>query len=282
MTLTPTRTAGSSRPASSDLAVGATILRHAVRERVTLVGVFSGVMIAMSMMVGGLWPSMQDTLAEMAAALPPAFDAMMAGADMATASGWVNAEMFSMIAPGSFIAVAVISATRATAGEEDSKTLGTLLGAPVSRATFLWAKAGAMAVHVLALGVATVAGLLLADAVGGLGLSLGGMLSVTLHTALLGLLFGAVALAVGSGTGSRRLAYAAATGLATASFLAAGFLPLVDSLAGGAELSPWYYFNASDPLTNGVELAHVALLAGLAALVLLLSFAGFRRRDLKG
>lgn len=282
MTLAPTRATVRRTGAPSTLAVGAEVVRQALGERRTTVAVFSAVMIGMSLMVGGMWPSMQDTLAEMAEVLPPAFDAMMAGADLGTATGWVNAELFSMVAPGCLIAVAIISAVRSTAGEEDSKTLGMLLGAPVGRSTFLAAKAVAMLLHVALVGVAAVVGLLLADLVGGLGLDLGGILSLVLHTCLLAALFGAVALALGAGTGSRRIAYAGAAGLATAAFLAAGFLPLVDSLAGGAELSPWSWFNSTDPLVNGVDPAHAALLAGFTAAVLLLAVLGFRRRDLTG
>ena len=64
-----------------------------------------------------------------------------------------------MVAPGGAIAVAVISAMKATAGEEESKTMGMLLGAPVARSAFVLAKSVAMVVHVSLVAVAVGVGL---------------------------------------------------------------------------------------------------------------------------
>ncbi|WP_286218893.1 hypothetical protein [Paraoerskovia sediminicola] len=49
-----------------------------------------------------------------------------------------------------------------------------------------------------------------------------------------------------------------------------------------AKLSPWYYYLGSDPLTNGVDWLHLAVLAAVAAVGLGLAARYFPRRDLRG
>lgn len=258
------------------------MIGQAVRDRLPLVIAVSALMVGMGLMVGSLWPLLQGTFADLQDSLPDAFSTILAGADMSTPSGWANAEMLSMVAPAGVIAVAVISATKSTAHEEETKTMGVLLGAPVARSTFIWAKSAAMAVHVAIIAVAIGIGLMLGSLVGDMSLGAANIIGTSLHAAGLGLLFGAVAMAVGASTGNGRLTTTIAAGLAGLSFALASFLPLSDSLAFGAKASPWYYYNSSDPLANGVDPLHLAVLLALGALALAAGTLAFRRRDVKG
>lgn len=278
VTPTPTRP----RTHRAAPAVTGAVLVQAVRARTTMVVVASLILAGFGLMVGALWPPMRESLAQMQAALPEAMLLMIAGSDMATATGWVNAEMMSITAPAVLIVVAVGSATRATAGEEEDRTLGTLLGAPVGRVEFLLAKAAATAVHVGVVAAAMAGGLLLGSVVGGMDLPLSGVLAVTVHAVALALLFGAVGLALAAATGRRRLSTSVTGALAALAFVLASFLPLSERLADGVRLSPWYYFNSSDPLGHGVDPAHLLVLLGSTAAFLLLAVAAFRRRDLRG
>ena len=255
---------------------------RAIRDRLPLVAVVSFVMVGMGLMVGSLWPALQGTLAKMQDSLPDVFATILAGADMSTASGWANAEMMSMVAPAGVIAVGVISGVKATATEEENKTMGMMLGAPVTRTGFLLAKAVAMFVHVVIVSAAVGVGLLLGSLLGDMDLRVANVVSASLHVGALGLLFGAVAIAVGAWTGTAKVTTSVAAGLGGLSFAVASFLPLSDSLADGVKLSPWYYYNHANPLTNGADLLHLAVLLGLGVLVLAAGVVGFRRRDLRG
>lgn len=259
-----------------------TVVLHAVRERLVLVGAVSALMVGMGLLVGALWPSLKDTFADLQESLPDAFSTILAGADMSTPSGWANAETMSMVAPAGVIAVAVISAMKATAAEEETKTMGMLLGAPVGRSTFLLAKAAAMAIHVLLVAGSVGVGLALGSLVGDMGLSAGNIVGAALHVGALGLLFGAIAIAVGGWSGNGKLTTTVAAGLGGLSFALASFLPLSDTLADGARVSPWYYYNSSDPLSNGADPLHLVVLAGLALLAIAVATWAFRRRDLRG
>jgi ABC-2 type transport system permease protein len=117
--------------------------------------------------------------------------------------------------------------------------------------------------------------------VGGVGVPWEGLLAVSVHLGLLGLLFGSVALAVGAATGSRTLALGVAAGLALASYVANGLFALVEGLRGLREVSPWYHYQGVEPLARGLSWGSVALLALFSALLLAAALATFRDRDLR-
>ena len=256
------------------------VLGKAVRDRLTIAVLIGVLLVGLGLLVGALWPSLRATFATVN--LPEAFSTVLGGATLTTPLGWVNAELMSVVAPASAIVTGVISGARATAGEEEDKTLGVLLGGPVSRTTFLLAKIAAMIIHVLVVSVLLVAGLVVGNLVGDLRLSAAGMIGAGLHVALLGILFGVLAVIVGAATGHRRLTNAVAAAFAVLAFCLSSFLPLSDSLAGGAKASPWYYFDSGQPLANGADIAHLLVLATAAVVLAAVGILAFTRRDLRG
>ncbi|BDZ41814.1 hypothetical protein GCM10025865_11130 [Paraoerskovia sediminicola] len=207
---------------------------------------------------------------------------ILPGADLTTPAGWANAEFLSMVAPGFLIAVAVISGMRATAAEEEAKTLGMSLSAPVSRTTFLAAKSVATVLLVGLMGVMVLVGLWVADLSGDLGLSTSGMVAAALHTTMLGLVVGAVTITAGVLVGRKRPTMVIGAGFAGLSFAIASFFPLSESLSSWARISPWYHYNASDPLVNGADWGSLTVLAITAVVVLAIGFWDFPRKDLRG
>lgn len=260
----------------------ATLARRAVADRLGLSLVLALLMVGMGLMVGALWPPLRGVFDDLEQALPDLFTAFAGRSPLSTPQGWVNAEMFSMVAPAAAVAAGVVSATRASAGEEESGTLGLLLSVPVSRTTVLLAKAAAMVAHVLVVCAGVVLGLLAGSVVGGMGLGVGGVVAAGLHTAAVGVLFGALALLVAAATASRRASTAVSLAAATASFVVASFLPLYEPLAGAARWSPWHYLDAADPLVGGVDAGHLLGLAAGAGVLVALAATVFRRRDLRG
>lgn len=269
-----------SPPAASNGAAFRALLGKAIHDRMTLAVLVGVLMIGMGLVVGALWPPLQETFSTIA--LPEAFTTILGGATLTTPLGWTNTELMSVVAPAAMIVTAVISGVRATAGEEEDKTLGVVLGAPVGRVAFLLAKATAMIVHVLVVAGLLVAGLVGGNLLGDLGLTASGMIGAGLHAALLGILFGVLAIVVGAATGDKRLTNAVAGGLAVVAFAVSSFLPLSDTLAGGAKASPWYYFNSSEPLANGADVTHLLILAAAAIVLAAAGLAAFTRRDLRG
>ena len=258
------------------------VMGHAVRDRLPVAGVAAVIVAGLAIMTGSLWPSLQETFADLPESLADTLDTVLAGADLTTPAGWMNAETLSAVAPMAAIAVPVISVVRAVAGEEQGKTLGVLLSAPVSRTTFVLAKAAAMVVHVAVVVVGLAVGLVAGSWVGDLGLSGSGVIGACVHLGVLGVFFGGVALLASAATGDRRLSSAISAGLAGLAFALSAFLPLSDALADGARISPWYYFSHTNPLATGIDVSDVLVLVVGAALMTGAAVVVHRRRDLRG
>ncbi len=274
--------AGPGAPRASNAAQFLAITTKETRDRLTLTVAVGTMLVALSLMTGALWAPMKDQFVRLQDSFPEALLALVPGGDMATPVGWLNAEILSIMAPAALIAVAVISAARSTAGEEETGTLGLLLSAGVGRVLLLCAKAAAMLVHVVITGAMLALGLAAASALGGLGIGAGQILGASVHTMVLAMVFGAVALVMGAGTGRRRTTTAVACGLAGLAFLVASFVPLSDQLAGWEKASPWYYFASSNPLANGPAAGDLGILVIAFAALLAASLALYRRRDLRG
>ncbi|MGB3827831.1 MAG: hypothetical protein WA962_03575 [Ornithinimicrobium sp.] len=257
------------------------VLGKEVRDRLVLVSVVVSVLIALCLTMGALWAPLSVQFASMRALLPPGVLALVPGGDMSSITGWVNAQVMTLTAPGALIVVAILSALRGTVGEEDRGTLALLLGSGVSRATFSAAKFGATLVHVLLTGVGLLVGLMAANSIWSLGLADRRILAATGHAVALGWFFGALTIALGLATGRLRMSGMLSVASAATAFVVATFFPLSEKLSGWERISPWYYFSAADPLNEGPDYSYVILLLGVSFILYLLSLWRFARRDLR-
>jgi ABC-2 type transport system permease protein len=202
------------------------------------------------------------------------------GADLVTPAGYLQQQLFQLTAPLLFLIFGIRIGARAIAGEERVGTLDLLLSTPVPRWRVVVDKFAAMAAATAVLGLglwATLVGTapLFQIDVGAVRLG-----EATVSTALLGLVFGALALAVGSATGSRGVAVGVATALALAAYSINALSALVPALETPALFSPFHYYGAAVPLMNGLDPGHVAVLVGLTAALTVGAVVAFARRDL--
>jgi ABC-2 type transport system permease protein len=266
----------------SQLTIGRTIGARAVADRATIVGVLAFYSLAMGAGVGALWPPLKKTFASLSDSLPAAFDRLLGNVSMATPAGWVNAEMMSLVAPGFLIAMAILSAGAATAGEEQARTMGLVLSTSASRATFLAAKTAAMVAHVLIVSVAMFSGLVIGNVIGHMGIGVGLLVAATAQATLVGLVFGAIALTLGAAGSDRRRTMTISAGIAGLSFMLAVFLPMNASLAWLARLNFWYPYSANTALVSGIDWGLAAVLVACAVVISAAGFVIFPRRDLRG
>ena len=71
-----------------------------------------------------------------------------------------------------------------------------------------------------------------------------------------------------------------ASAIGVAAYFLNALAPLVDVLEPLTRLSPFYYYIGADPLTNGLNLLHAAVLTGLTLALLAVALVTFERRDL--
>jgi ABC-2 type transport system permease protein len=281
-TAVPDRRSAAPGRASSQWTIAATIWARAVADLTTIVGVLSFYGLAMGVAVGALWPPLKKVFASLSAAMPAAIDRMLGNVSMASPAGWMNAEMISIMAPAFLIAIAVISAGRAIAAEEDGQTMALVLSTPASRTTFLAAKTAAMAAHVLIVAVAMFIGLMIGDGIGHMGIVVGLLLAATMQMTLMGLFFGAIALTLGVAGADRRATMSISAAIAGVSYVLAVFLPMDASLAWLAKLNFWYPYSANIALVHGIDWGLAAVLAASAVTISAVGFVIFPRRDLRG
>lgn len=265
-------------------AMARVVSQRAIRERATMTWVFSVILGLMALGVGALWPSMRSALGPLADSFPQAFLQFAGSAAINTPVGWINSELMSLVAPGCLIAVAVMCGIRVTADEERTGRLGLLLSAPVRRSSFVVGKLAGMVVTVAVASAALFVGTILGSWAGDMNLPISHVAALCVHAGALALSFGAITAAIGATTSITRIVTIVVSMLAFVSLVTAMFLPLSHTswIAQGARLSPWHYFNASDPLTNGFSLAHLGVLAAVWLVASACAVLIFQRRDLRG
>ena len=186
-----------------------------------------------------------------------------------------------MMAPNAVMVVTVTIGARALAGEEERNTMGLLLANPIRRSTVIYQKTVAMVLYAFVVGFATFAGVAVGSLLGNLGMSIGNIGATCLLVTLLGLVYGGIALALSAATGRTRVSIFGTTGLALIAFVANGLLPFNESLSGLAKWQPFYYYLSSDPLVNGMNWGHGAIVTGLVVILVALAVVLFERRDLR-
>jgi ABC-2 type transport system permease protein len=236
-------------------------------------------LVAVLIVVGALFPAVGHTIGKLN--IPKGVSQLLGGADYGTITGWYRSEIGSIYGPLVIGGLAIAGAVAVTAGEEEDRILGLVLAHPIGRSRLVASKALAIAVVVVAIAFATWAGMIIGVAIGGGGISVGHISAYAVQLAFFGFASGALAIALGAGTGRRTAAAGGAAAIAILGWLINGFAPLVGALDWLKYVSLFYYYAGRDPLTRGVDIGGLLVL-GVVALVLTgLGMAGLERRDLR-
>jgi ABC-2 type transport system permease protein len=181
-----------------------------------------------------------------------------------------------------FAAMALAMGAAAIAGEERKGTIGLLMANPKSRTTVLLSKMAALIV----LSVLAAVGMWIFAVVTptALGVDVGDLdvLAINTHMLAITLFNGLLALAVGAATGNRGAALGVTIAVLVIGFFGTGLLPMLEWGEDWVRIFPWYYFAGSEPLYNGVDWEHIAVLLGASAVFAVAAVVGINRRDLKG
>jgi ABC-2 type transport system permease protein len=235
------------------------------------------------LMYASFWPSVRQNAAQFTQyieKLPEAIRNMIGGGDFATPEGYVQTELFSLLGPILLIVYAIGAGARAIAGEEEAGTLDLLLSTPLARRRVVLDTFAAMGTASFALAVLMWLSLVLLGPVFDLRLSFEGPLSATLNLFLLAMVFGTVALLVGTATGSKAMAIGTSSGWGVVTFVLNTLAPTVHPLRPFRFLSPFHYYESHRPLTTGFNGVDILVLAAISAAAVVAALVMFERRDL--
>lgn len=250
-------------------------------QRRSLIGWSIGV-AALVLVEGALWPSIRDmpNLDEFLANYPDALKKAFNLGAMTTGTGFLNAELYTLVLPILFLVFGISRGARLVAGEEEAGTLEVVLVTPVSTTRILLEKAAGLLLALCFLGGVAGSSTMLASALFAMGISPSSIAVGSLSMVLLGLEYGFLALAVGAMSGRRSFAMGVASVAAVAAYvLYVGGL-MVDSLSGWLPWSPFHQALAEGPLANGLP-ARFSLLVLGAIVVVTVAAPVFARRDIR-
>ncbi len=201
--------------------------------------------------------------------------------DITSAVGFLNAELFGLMAPLLFVIHGVVLGSGAIAGEEGRGTLEILLTEPISRRKLVAQKFAAMITNAIFLGLVLWIVLVISALAIDMGVSVLRLAAITFSTVLLGVTFGALAFAAGCITGSRSNSVFIVAAVAVGTYLLNAVSGIVIYMQWAKWMSPFFYYNAADPLANGLNPTHAAVLLATIAILLGAGYAGLQRRDLR-
>ncbi len=231
-----------------------------------------------------LYPSIRDNAAtydRILKAMPETLAKTMIGdfGSYGSPEGYLNSSLFFMAAPLLFLIYAISVGSGAIAGEEEQGTLDLLLSNPLPRWRVVVEKFVALVIGTLFLALVQWLGLIVGAVAVNMQISSGRLAEINLSCALLGLAIGTLALAVGCLRGDRSLSVGVASTVGVAAYFLNSLAASVKSLEPYRKLSFFYYFIGADPLKNGLDAGHVAVLVGVTLVLLAVALVVFERRD---
>lgn len=260
------------------------VLLETLRERRRALGWWSAGVFALILISVMFYPSVEDAsgLDQYAEDLPEALRALFVGGetDLSSPVGYLNSQVFAMMAPLVLAIFTIGAGAWAIAGEEERGTLDLLLAQPISRGSLVVQRFGWLALSALALSTVLFLTLLASAPLFDLDLPVANSIAATVSVLLLGVFFGALALAIGSLWPGRGRAIGVTAGIAIAAWILDGFAQVVAALEAWRPLSPYYQALGRNPLRDGAPWEGWALLVAATAALLIIAIIGLRHRDI--
>jgi ABC-2 type transport system permease protein len=222
-----------------------------------------------------------DLYATMMTDMPEAL-ANIYGMNDGSAEGLAMSGIFFVMGPLVLLTYTIGLGSSAAVGEEEAGTLPILLASPLRRRSILLAKTAVAVLGAVVITAAMWVGVEVLGAVFGMDLSEQGTLASAVQLLGMVLFFGALSLGISAWRGSSAVGIGVAAGLALVSYFITTLLPVVEELAELAKLTPWYLLSGADSLSQGVDIALLAIALALAAVLFAGGLRALERRDLKG
>ena len=259
------------------------IVAKALRDRRRAIIGNSIGLVALIAWLGVLFPILRgsDAFIEVIERFPPELAAVfgMDPATFLTAAGYLSTQLYALFAPLLILIFVINAATSDVTAEERDGLMDMLLSVPLSRSRVFAAKAGGVALSTLVLVAVMTGALLIVNPVFDMALPVVAVLASGAGLWLLGVLFGSIALLVGTVAGRTTVAGGVTGLVAVVAWFVNGFAGLYSWLEGPSVFSPFTWYLEPNPLIEGFTTGHLWLLVTTLIIALAATFL-FTRRDI--
>ncbi|MGI5181375.1 ABC transporter permease subunit [Dactylosporangium sp. CA-152071] len=246
----------------------------------SLTGWIAGTTLA-AVMYASFYPQLADgQMAEAVASYPQAMRDALRMDDLTSAAGYLGSTVFGIILPLAAMLYGAFTGSRAVAGDEETGYLDLLLAHPASRTGLVLSRFAALAAG--ATGIAAtvfVAMLAIRTSADLTGIAVAGFAAQCLNLALLAIVFGALGIGISAATGRRALVLALTAIIGVLAYALHAFARPI-GVPGAARLSPFHYYIGGEPLRNGFQWTHTAVLAIASIVLVAAGTVWFNRRDI--
>lgn len=236
--------------------------------------------IAVSIIYGGFYPyASTPEYADLIDSLPAGLAEAFGWDEINTAHGYLGSTVYGILGPVLVIIMGITFGARAIAGNEEAGHLELLVAQPVTRTRVVVQRAVALLIATFAGGLAVFLSILAIREPIDLDLPVANIAVTSLNLALLGALFGTLALFVGGIVGRRGPVIGVSAVIAVATYLANGLAPQVERVAWLQNISPFHWFGSTATLRDGIDVPMTLLLAAVSLGFVVFATLAFNRRD---
>lgn len=222
-----------------------------------------------------------DAMTQYIDAFPEALKTIFRIEDYVSGPGFLGTELFSLMIPLIFISLAAGRGSSAIAGEVESGTADILFALPISRTKILLSKLAAMTIELIFLSTVTVIAIASGARLVELKIGTPKLIYATTASALMALVFGAIALLAGAFTGKKSVATGLAITFAIGALLFYSLAPIVDTFDYLTPFNPMDWAINGNPLANGISPASFLKLGTTYLILSGLAVYLFKERDIK-
>lgn len=263
------------------------IIMWELKQRKTYLFWWTLIMVVIVAILLLIYPSIHsqaDQLNKVLNQLPSSIRELKTGGsqvDIASPVGYLHSQLYYITLPLILIIMSIGLGSSLLAKDEQNHTLELLLARPISRAKLLAAKAISGISLVLFVSIfSSTATIILAKAVG-LDVTAKHLLLTSAYMTLFSLSFGAIAFSLTAVSNvTRRTSTAIAAAVAFGGYLLASLSEISNYIEVPAKLLPYHYYVPTQILAGHLNFGLNLYLFGVGSLACLVSWLGFRNRDI--
>lgn len=254
-----------------------------IRRRTSTIWWIVGVvaLVALTVLSYGAVKDQASELEQAFGSLSSGASSFVGTADLFSPEGFLNSNLYYITLPILYIILILNLVSSLLGKEENDTTLELLLSRPISRGKVLAAKATAAMIILGIVGLmatlATIGSAQLID----LDIDMGALVLTNVMTVLFSATFGAISFAMlAASQVTRRFATLTAIILSFGGYIITSLAGLVSWLETPAKFLPYHYFDTEKLLEGTLPLSLVIYIIGTFIIAKLVSYYGFRRRDI--